>query len=177
MRFGKTRPSKRDRILATNAALSFIAGASPRHDAQSNLAQLTQPVPPKRDRVRRPVDGKPVGATEHQEQCAVISWWWRVHQRYNLPHFALFAIPNGGARDVITGARLKAEGVRPGTPDLMLAKPNVRFNGLYVEMKAGDNKPSDAQREFIAYLEGVGYRATVHWSAASAIKEIEEYLK
>jgi hypothetical protein len=40
----------------------------------------------------------------------------------------------------------------------------------------GDNKPSPEQQEFIRYLESVGYRACVHWSAQGAWTEIEEYL-
>jgi hypothetical protein len=88
--------------------------------ARSSRAPLQQPIKPKRE-VRRPVDGKPVGPTEHQEQATVVSWWALQHQVYELPVFALYAIPNGGARDVITGSRLKAEGVRRGTPDLCLA--------------------------------------------------------
>lgn len=71
---------------------------------------------------------------------------------------------------------LKREGVRRGTPDLMLAKPHRDRAGLFIEMKVGDNKPSDEQKAFIAYLEGAGYKCAVHWSADAAIKEIEEYL-
>lgn len=168
--------SRNDQLRANNAAHSFYAAASERPDAQENLKQLITPVPPKRDRIRRPVDGKPAMASEHQEQATVISWWWRVHQKYGLPPFALFAIPNGGARDVITGARLKAEGVRKGVLDLMLAKPTEDHAGLFIEMKIGDNKPSPEQKDFIAYLESVGYKATVHWNAGTAIKEIEAYL-
>lgn len=35
----------------------------------------------------------------------------------------LFAIPDGGRRDAVTGAHLKAEGVRAGVPDMFLAVP------------------------------------------------------
>lgn len=116
------------------------------------------------------------GPSEHQEQAAVIQWWGSVCGRYGLPHFALFAIPNGGARDVITGARLKAEGVRPGCLDLMLAKPRSTFSGLFIEMKVGDNQPSDNQKAFISYLTAAGYKTAVHWSAADAMEEIAGYL-
>src|SRR5690606_27339000 len=98
------------------------------------------------------------------------------HQQYGVPSFALFAVPNGGARDVITGSKLKAEGVRRGALDLVLAKPTARFSGLFLEMKVGSNKPTPEQDQFITYLTGAGYRASVHWSADSAIKEIQWYL-
>ena len=173
MGYGKVRRqmSRRERILKTNAYTQFIAAAADKPVP----AQLLQPVPKKRE-IRRPVDGRPVGLSEHQEQCAVISWWGLACAAYGLPTFALFAIPNGGARDVITGARLKAEGVRRGVLDLCLAKPTTKHHGLYIEMKAGANKPSPEQQAYIEYLTGSGYQASVHWSAESAINAIKEYL-
>ena len=138
--------------------------------------QFVKQLPPKRNRLRRPVDGRLAGPTEHQEQCAVISWWALAHRNYALPQFALFAVPNGGARDVITGARLKAEGVRRGTPDLILAAPRSGFHGLFLELKVGSNQPSPEQKEFIAHLEASGYSAAVYWSSEDAIKAIEAYL-
>lgn len=169
------KPTKREQILKSNAWTEFYAGAVEDPDKKARALATLQPVPKKRE-IRRPVDGKPVTATEHQEQSAVNSWWLNVHKQYNLPVKALFAIPNGGARDIITGAKLKREGVRPGVPDLMLAKPNKTHSGLFIEMKVGDNKPSPDQQDFMAYLRSVGYVAVVCWSNAAAIKEIEDYL-
>lgn len=166
-RFG--RPSRNDLKRQSDNWHKFYAAAA--EVAPAILHNL----PPKRHRVRR-CDGKPIGPSEHQEQAAVISWWWLARNKYNLPHFALFAVPNGGARDFITGARLKAEGVRRGALDLILAKPTQKYHGLFIEMKVGSNKPTDEQAAFVAYLQQVGYCATVHWSSASAIAEIEAYL-
>ena len=128
---------------------------------------------PKRERVKheRP--------TEHQEQVAVIQWWHLACNSYGLPPYSLLAIPNGGARDPITGSRLKAEGVRSGAPDLMLAWPTARHSGLFIEMKRPGSSPSAVsaeQRDFLAFLERAGYSAGVHTSADSAIKAIKEYL-
>jgi hypothetical protein len=116
------------------------------------------------------------GPSEHQEQCAVIAWWRLNHKQYKLPEFALAAVPNGGARDVITGARLKAEGVRRGTLDLMLLWPASGRHGLFIEMKVGYNKPTPEQKDFIEHLLFAGYRAVVCWSADEAIAEIKNYL-
>lgn len=160
-------------MRANDAALKFYAAAADK----TVPAEMLNNLPPKRERIRRPVDGKPVGPSEHQEQCRVVSWWALQHKRFGLPVIALFAIPNGGARDVITGARLKAEGVRRGVPDLCLAVPRGGYHGLYIEMKVGDGKPSDAQQELIAHLNANNYKAEVHWSSTSAIEAIEEYLK
>lgn len=67
------RLSRRDRILASNAAISFYVGASPRQDAQDNLQKLLQPVPPLRHKVKRPVDGKPVVPLEKEIQKTIIA--------------------------------------------------------------------------------------------------------
>ena len=167
------RLSVRDRIESNNRAFRAWGAAFNKPDVAE---RLVTPLPPKRDRIKRPVDGRPVGPTEHQEQSAVVSWWWRAHAGYQIPPFALFAIPNGGARDVITGSRLKAEGVRRGTPDLMLAAARGPHHGLFIEMKVGDNKPSSEQSAFLEYLIASGYKAVVHYSAEAAIHELKEYL-
>lgn len=169
-RKGWRRPDKREDALQFNAAERFYAGAADKQAVDQRV------IAPKRDRIKR-ADGKPLVPTEHQEQAAVISWWHAAHGLYRLQIFALFAVPNGGARDAITGSLLKAEGVRPGTPDLILAAPTPAFSGLFIEMKkVGGAKPSPEQEAFIAYLLSAGYSASVHYGAASAIKEIEDYL-
>jgi hypothetical protein len=156
------RVSERERKQAVNAAFRFLG-----------MPQFQTELKPKRERKPRAV-----GASEHQEQCAVIDWWWRVHTQYRLPHFALFAVPNGAhlASGYIGAGKLKREGLRRGALDLILAKPSQNFAGLFIEMKAGSNQPSDDQKAFIAYLQEAGYKASVHWNAESAIAEIVGYL-
>jgi hypothetical protein len=54
-----------------------------------------------------------------------------------------YAIPNGGKRDAIAGARLKAEGVVPGAPDLGFVLP---FGlAAFLEIKAAKGRQSEAQ--------------------------------
>lgn len=142
--------------------------------AGREIPELRKDMP---DLPRARAPNKPrVGPSEHQEQVAVIQWWDVACHGYGLPVFSLFAVPNGGARDAITGSRLKAEGVRRGALDLILAKPMDQFHGLFIEMKVGINRLTDEQKEFTAYLLSVGYMASAHWSADSAITAIKEYL-
>src|SRR5260221_619127 len=119
------RLNHRETLEHSQRTSDFYAAAA---DKPRIEGKLLAALPPKRE-IRRPVDKRPVGPTEHQEQCVVISWWWLQHEIYAIPGFALFAVPNGGARDPITGSRLKAEGVRRGTPDLILARPTARYHG------------------------------------------------
>lgn len=180
--FGKVRrPVRREHpgVVQRKNVAAIRAMIPPENQAKFDAdfpeSNLT-PLPKKRGVIRRPVDGKPVYRSEHQEQADVIRWWNVAHKQYALPYFALFAVPNGGARDVITGSRLKAEGVRRGALDLILAKPKGGYSGLFIEMKVGNNKPTDEQEQFIDYLANAGYVASVHWTAGSAIAAIEEYL-
>ena len=117
---------------------------------------------------------KPRKANKHEEddlQAAVVRWW-----QHQYPEFAglLFAIPNGGQRSAREGARLKAQGVTAGVPDLLLAKPRYDANGhvvsagLWLELKVGKNKPSPQQRTMLALLVTHGYAAVVAYDFHAA---------
>lgn len=99
-------------------------------------------------------------ASESREQQALFRWWdlYRLH----FPGVLMFAVPNGGARSAITGARLKAEGVLPGVPDVFLAYPAGGLHGLFIEMKrAGGGRTSAAQKIVGALLSRAGYGVAV----------------
>lgn len=61
-------------------------------------------------------------------------------------HF-VFAVPNGGSRNIIEAANLKAQGVMAGVSDLILLLPNKVY---FIELKNpnGKGRQSTAQREF-----------------------------
>ena len=99
------------------------------------------------------------------------------HKQYNLPAQILFAVPNGGQRNAITGAILKREGVRTGVFDLMLAAPRKGFSGLWLEMKWGDNKITKEQKAFKAMIEAEQGKCVVCYDWENAKNYIEEYLK
>ena len=115
--------------------------------------------------------------SEHAEQCALVSWWSYVCRNAGVPERLLFAIPNGGARSAVTGATLKAEGVRPGIPDLFLAVPSKGYNGLFVEMKKKRcGRISPCQMQAKSELERFGYCVKVCRGFEEAKKEISRYL-
>jgi len=107
---------------------------------------------------------------EHAEQAALIRWANLAAARHP-PLRLLFAIPNGGRRDPITGARLKAEGVKPGVPDLFLPWPMGGYHGIFIELKAPGGSPTQEQRQWIERLRAAGYRAEVcvGWRAAAEV--------
>lgn len=57
----------------------------------------------------------------------------------------VFAIPNGGHRDVATAMVLKREGVRRGVADLMIIGKNKVY---FVEVKTKKGKQSEYQKIF-----------------------------
>ena len=115
---------------------------------------------------------------EHDEQVNLMKWWSLAHQQFGISEQLLFAVPNGGERNVIVAARLKAEGVRAGVPDLFLAHPNNEYHGLFIEMKkAKGGVVSDNQKCYLDLLKTNGYRAEVCRGWIQAKQIIEDYLK
>jgi hypothetical protein len=88
----------------------------------------------------------------------------------------LWAIPNGGFRNIATAVRLKREGVLAGVPDLFLSIPRGGFGGLFIEMKAKSGKLSDSQKEFIEEHEQ-DYKIVTAKSLDEFMKAVRDYLK
>ena len=86
-----------------------------------------------------------------------------------------FAIGNGGKRDKVTAARMKAEGVKAGVWDIFLPVPAGEWCGLFIEMKVGNNKLTKEQREFRDSLYGY-YAFKVCYTWGEAAKVLMEYV-
>ena len=67
---------------------------------------------------------------EHRIQCSCVKWF---NLKYPKLKGRLFAVPNGGRRDTVTGGKLKAEGVTAGVSDLILLKSNRDYGALLIE--------------------------------------------
>lgn len=125
---------------------------------------------------------------EHKESVALIKWR-NLHLGKYPELKSLIHIPNGGKRNIRVAQKLKAEGTRPGVSDYLLPVardvqwqdnrpvehgqlPIMRMiprNGLWIELKAGKNKPTDAQYEWLYMMRDQGYAAdwAVGWYEAS----------
>ena len=114
--------------------------------------------------------------SEHAEQKALFQWVELQYGKY--PELKLlYAIPNGGKRHVVTAMKMKAEGVRPGVPDIHLPVPRNGFSGLWIEMKRKGSKPTPAQMDWATALSFYGHKWRLCYSWREAGAEIEEYLK
>jgi hypothetical protein len=109
--------------------------------------------------------------SEHQIQVAVVTWF-----RMQFPKLILFAIPNGGMRNIGTAIKLKNEGVLAGVADLFLMSPNKMHHGLFIEMKAAKGKVSDQQKYFLEQAQAKGYATCVCHSFDEAQAIINKYL-
>lgn len=106
--------------------------------------------------------------TEHEEQREVVFWF-----RRKFHDVRMFAIPNGGWRSRATAAKLKAEGVSRGVPDLF-----VPAWGLWIEMKRADGgRLSPDQKDWHLYLTSIGQIVLVCHGADDAKRKIDDYVK
>lgn len=114
--------------------------------------------------------------SEGEEQATLFSWA-QMQSRRRPELKLLFHIPNGGSRNKIEAAHLKAQGVKAGVPDLFLPVARGVWYGLFIELKRQKGgRVSDQQRRWIEALERQGYRAEIAcgWREAAAI--ITDYL-
>jgi len=114
--------------------------------------------------------------TEHAHQVALMAWCalnFEVYPKLKL----LFAIPNGGERNPVVAARLKAEGVRSGVPDLMLPVARHGRFGLFIEMKKPkQGKVQGSQAEWHRDLDTEGYGVAVCFGWEEARDCLVQYL-
>lgn len=114
--------------------------------------------------------------SEDTEQINVVSWAnWNVNRYPELKW--LHHVPNGGNRNKQEAVKLKQMGVKAGVSDLCLPYPKGLYCGLYIEMKFGDNRQQETQKEFLADMAAAGHFVATCYSAEEAVKVIEEYLK
>ena len=93
---------------------------------------------------------------EGQLQSECVKWF-----RFQYPKLIIYAIANGGSRNVIEATNLKRQGVLAGIPDLCVPIASGGYNALYIEMKYGKGKTTDSQKEMIDKLSGLGNQCEV----------------
>jgi hypothetical protein len=123
--------------------------------------------------------------SEHTEQVVIMQWASLLEGQH--PELALLAaIPNGaklpyikknGRRFSPEAMKLKAEGLKPGFPDMFLPVARRGFHGLFIELKYGRNQPTPEQMAWLDRLSEQGYLAVPAWGAEEAIEVLTEYLE
>lgn len=114
---------------------------------------------------------------EGLEQAALMAELWA---RMPVVADLIYHVPNGGHRVKAVAAKLKAQGVKAGIPDLKLPMARGGFFGLYIEFKAtppNDAAISASQHERIRKLNDQGYLAVVCRGHFDAMEQIRAYLR
>ena len=109
---------------------------------------------------------------KHQEstlQTQCVKWF-----RYQYPHLVIYAVPNGGSRNVREAQRLKSEGVLAGVADLTILLPQGK--SLYIEMKVKGNRQTPNQKEFQQKAEALGHKYYVCYSFEEFEKAVKQEL-
>lgn len=105
--------------------------------------------------------GKKRGNPEHKIQVALMDYL-AIAAR---PEIYFFAIPNQSNRHIANAAKMKAEGVRAGSPDLCFMWEGGKTGWL--EMKSEDGSLSTAQKYFRDMAQRLGH----NWAMARSVDE------
>ena len=103
---------------------------------------------------------------EESIQVACVKWF-----RLQYPNLVIFAVPNGGSRNLYEAKNMKESGTLAGVADLVIVGNGGKV--LFVEMKAGKNKQEDSQVLFQNKVEKLGHKYIICRSKEQFMKEID----
>lgn len=120
--------------------------------------------------------------SESAIQISCVQWLWNNHEE---TRGLYVAIPNENSRSVyeskkqqlMSGSIRKNMGVTAGAADTALFLPRGGYHALFVEFKTEIGRQSDAQKNWQARIESVGYKYIVVRSLDQFKQEMENYLK
>jgi hypothetical protein len=87
----------------------------------------------------------------------------------------LFAVPNGGIRDMRTATGLRAEGVKAGVADLCLPEPRHGFHGAWLELKKAKGTIKRQQWDWLLARHRGGYFVRIANCPAVAARLLYDY--
>lgn len=103
---------------------------------------------------------------EESIQVACVKWF-----RLQYPNLVIFAVPNGGSRNLYEAKNMKESGTLAGVADLVIVGNGGRV--LFIEMKAGKNKQEDSQVLFQNKVEKLGHKYIICRSKEQFMKEVD----
>lgn len=109
---------------------------------------------------------------EFELQVACVQWF---SLTYKQAQAILFAVPNGGSRNLLEAANLKKAGVVAGVADLiMVCSAGVLFIELKTESKSSRQSP--AQKEFQERVEALGYTYIICRNVCEFMRNCAEFI-
>ena len=151
------RQTLTDNLAAERAMFVSMDRDDPKYPAAAaRIQRLTDAIPPKRDRVKRPVDGRPVQPLEREIQRACLMLL-RVHPKVAMvwrTNSSTFTEQNAdGTQRYITANTM------PGMSDICGLLKGGR--GLFIEVKRPGGKPTRLQEQFLDRARLAGAVAAV----------------
>ena len=109
---------------------------------------------------------------EFELQVACVQWF---SLTYKQAQAILFAVPNGGSRNLLEAANLKKAGVTAGVADLILV---CRGGVLFIEIKteSKSSRQSPAQKEFQERVEALGYTYIICRNVGEFIASCNDFI-
>ena len=89
----------------------------------------------------------------------------------------MHSIPNGDWRGFKTAKKLKAEGLKPGIPDISLPIPRGGYHGMYLELKNARGSVKADQWRIMIELHKHGYFVALTNSLTKAQCLVLQYLE
>lgn len=128
---------------------------------------------------RRPVASKTAEITEAGEQRVVVRELRRV-QIASGGQVRFFAVPNGGSRQRLEGARLKAQGVTAGVPDLLVvgsmptagSEPFSKQEIALLRLGTVADPPDSLVRRFLATLDAMRVTALEMKRTSGSVRDV-----
>lgn len=119
--------------------------------------------------------------SELELQTRIFQWAWNSYPELRT---LFFHVPNGGKRNKVEAVQLKASGVVPGIPDLILTHPQKPALGVELKTPTGEQSPEQIKvqtiwahnyiicREFEAFKSIFSnyYAITEHYQSNTAIQ-------
>ena len=84
-------------------------------------------------------------------------------------------VPNEGRRTPFEQFKFKYLGGKSGVPDVLIFDCNDSFNGLAIELKAGNNKPTKNQIVWLERLEAKGWATYCLNDFEKVVEVIKKY--
>jgi hypothetical protein len=125
---------------------------------------------------REAQERKPRVQHEEQKQIDLMNWAKNVTVGNVLLFEWLYHVPNGGYRNEGEAGRFKAMGVKAGYPDICLDVPSGDYHGARWELKHGDGRLSDSQKDRHVLLRSCGFYVNTYWQWQHIAQDIIRYL-
>jgi len=124
---------------------------------------------------RRKPSGAYIGKEDNFQRTAIQIVRMMLISKGLDPRYAIH-VPNGGHRHPVVAMKMKAQGVTPGYPDVMVFHPCAGSAGLSLELKVWPNKPSTEQLEIHELLRGAGWQVHVCYGLGEVEEAVKSYL-